>query len=157
MFHPCSKKLFWIVPPVPPIKNQNVLFLWLWKIWSPKIKISTNIKIINTIYIFLYIIVKKFIITKNKYCNTTKKNMLPLFVIFNIHVSFDILKDNKIKINNLFTNSVEIKIQYSNNYKKFFLSNLLLLHFFWKIKNSIFFGLSLLIFWKILKIWSYEN
>ena len=48
------------------------------------------------------------------------KNLsLPLFLIFIIETLIHNLKDKKIKKNNLFTNSVKIRISYSNNSGKF--------------------------------------
>ena len=56
----------------------------------------------------------------NLNCSKTFKDLyLPLFLMFIIDVPFNNLKDNKIKINNLFTNSVEIKIPHSKNSEKF--------------------------------------
>ena len=56
----------------------------------------------------------------NMNCSKTFKDLsLPLYLIFIIDISFNKLKKNKFKIYNLFTNSIEIRIPYSNTSEKF--------------------------------------
>ena len=57
---------------------------------------------------------------ENLNCSKTFKNLsLPLFLMFIIDISFNKLKENKLKINNLFTNSIEIRIPNSDRSEKF--------------------------------------